>query len=311
MTAFVPDAQAQAYPVKPVRMIIGQPPGGIQDTLARGMAQELAKLWGQPVTLDTRVGGSGVVAGIVASKAAPDGYSIFFSTATNMNSAQFLQKDLPYDPVKDFVPVVGLGQSFSILTAANHLGVSTTKELIDRAKAHPGKLNYGTFGVASASHFDTESFARETGIKVVHVPYKGAQEVMTGLISGHVDFAITAVTPTVPLVNNGKLKGLGYLGPRRTPALPLVPTLNEQGYGHFETGGLFALYFQAGTPQAIQDKLSIDASTVRSGAFYQQKVLAPNGIEDWPLTGAALAKRLELSRTEFVGRIKGLDLQLK
>jgi tripartite-type tricarboxylate transporter receptor subunit TctC len=303
-------AFGQAYPAKPVRVLLGQPPGGIQDTLARAMSTELAKLWGQPVTLENRVGGSGVVAGTLAARAAPDGYTIFFSTPTNMNSAQFLQKDLPYSPEKDFIPVVGLGASYSILIAANHLGVNSAKELIEKAKANPGKLNYGSFGVASASHFDAEAFSREAGIKSVHVPYKGAQDVMTGLLGGQVDWAITAVTPTVPLINAGKIKGLGYLGPKRIAALPSVPTLNELGLGHFETGGHFAFYLQTGTPQAIIDKVATDTSKIRSTPAWQ-KMLASNGIEDFPLVGAELIKKMQVLREDFGNRIKGLDLQLQ
>jgi tripartite-type tricarboxylate transporter receptor subunit TctC len=304
-------ALAQGYPSKPVRMLLGQPPGGIQDTLARAMAGELSRAWGQPVTLDNRVGGTGVVAALAAARAAPDGYTIFFSTATNMNTAQFLQKDLPYHPEKDFVPVVGLGSSFSMLLAGNHLGVSTPKELIEKAKANPGKLNYGTFGVASASHFDAEAFAKENGIKVVHVPYKGAVDVMTGLLGGQVDFAITALTAAIPLVNSGKLKGLGYTGDKRAPALPQVPTLHEQGYGFFETGGLFALYIQTGTPQAVMDRIANDTSRIRETPEFQQKVLTANGMENLPLQGEALVQRFQKSREDFANRIRGLDLQLR
>jgi tripartite-type tricarboxylate transporter receptor subunit TctC len=310
-TVLAPQAVAQAYPSKPVRIILGQPPGGIQDTLARSMAGELAKLWNQPVTLDNRVGATGVVAAVAAARAAPDGYTIFFSTATNMNSAQYLQKDLPYHPEKDFVPVAGLGQSFSMLVAGTHLGVNTTRELVEKARASPGKLNYGTFGVASAAHFDTESFAREAGIKVVHVPFKSVSEAIAAMLAGHVDFAIIALSSAIPPVNSGKLKGLGYLGARRAPALPQVPTLAEAGYGKFDSGGMFALYVPAGTPQAVIDRIATDTNKARSGEFFQQKVLAANGIEDLPLSGAALVKRFDQSRGEFLARIKGLDLQLK
>jgi tripartite-type tricarboxylate transporter receptor subunit TctC len=304
-------ALAQPYPAKPVRILIGQPPGGVQDTLARAMAQELAKLWGQPVTLDNRIGGTGVVAALAAARAAPDGYTIFFSTATNMNTAQFLQKDLPYHPEKDFIPVVGLAQGQSILLAGNHLGVNSARELVERAKANPGKLNYGSFGVASSSHFDSEALAKENGFKAVHVPYKGAVDVMTGLIGGHVDFAITALVAAIPLVNSGKLKGLGYTGEKRTAALPQVPTLREQGYGFFETGGLFAFYLQTGAPAAVMEKIAADSSRVRSSPAFLKDVIAANGMEDLPLQGAALAKRFQQSREDFASRIKGLDLQLK
>ncbi|MFM9971790.1 MAG: Bug family tripartite tricarboxylate transporter substrate binding protein [Burkholderiales bacterium] len=303
--------QTQAYPSKPVRVLIGQPPGGVQDILARSMSAELAKVWGQPVTLDNRVGGTGVVAALAAARAAPDGYTIFFSTATNMNTAQFLQKDLPYHPEKDFIPVVALAQGQSILLAGNHVGVNSTKELIEKARANPGKLNYGTFGVASSSHFDAEALAKENNFKAVHVPYKGAVDVMNGLIGGHVDFAITALVAAIPLVNSGKLKGLGYTGEKRTVALPQVPTLREQGYGFFETGGLFAFYLQTGASPAVMEKIAADTNRIRSSPEYLKTVIIPNGMEDLPLHGAALVTRFQKSREDFADRIRGLDLQLK
>ncbi len=302
---------AQAYPSKPVRVLIGQPPGGVQDTVARAMVQELAKLWGQAVTLDNRVGGTGVVAALAAARAAPDGYTLFFSTATNMNTAQFLQKDLPYHPEKDFVPVVALAQGHTMLLAGNHVGVNTTRELIERARANPGKLNYGSFGIASSSHFDAEALAKENGLKVVHVPYKGALDVMTALLGGHVDFAITALVAAIPLVNAGKLKGLGYIGDTRAAALPQVPTLREQGYGFFESGGMFAFYVQTGTPVAVMDKIAADTSKIRASPAFQKDVITSNGMEDLPLQGAALVRRFQQSREDFANRIRGLDLQLK
>ncbi|MSQ51482.1 MAG: tripartite tricarboxylate transporter substrate binding protein [Betaproteobacteria bacterium] len=302
---------AQGYPSKPVRVLIGQPPGGVQDILARTMSAELAKVWGQPVTLDNRVGGTGVVAALAAARAAPDGYTIFFSTAANMNTAQFLQTDLPYHPEKDFIPVVALAQGQSILLAGNHVGVNSTRELIEKAKANPGKLNYGTFGVASSSHFDTEALAKENGFKAVHVPYKGAVEVMNGLIGAHVDFAITALVAAIPLVNSGKIKGLGYTGEKRTGALPQVPTLHEQGYGFFETGGLFAFYLQTGAPPEVMDKIASDTSRIRGSPFFLKNIIAANGMEDLPLQGAALVTRFQKAREDFASRIKGLDLQLR
>jgi tripartite-type tricarboxylate transporter receptor subunit TctC len=228
-----------------------------------------------------------------------------------MNTAQFLQKDLPYHPEKDFVPVVGLAQGQSILLASNHLGVSSTRELVELAKANPGKLNYGTFGVASSSHFDSEALAKENGFKAVHVPYKGAVDVMNGLVGGYVDFAITALVAAIPLVNAGKLKGLGYTGERRNVALPQIPTLREQGYGFFETGGLFAFYLQAGASADVMERLAADTSRIRESPFYMKNVITANGMEDLPLQGASLVARFRKSREDFASRIRGLDLQLK
>lgn len=207
--------------------------------------------------------------------------------------------------------IAALAQGQSILLAGNHLGVSTPRDLIERAKANPGKLNYGTFGVASSSHFDSEALAKENGFKAVHVPYKGAVDVMNGLIGGHVDFAITALVAAIPLVNSGKLKALGYTGDKRTVALPQVPTLKEQGYGFFETGGLFAFYLQTGASPAVMEKIAADTSRIRSSPAYLKDVITANGMEDLPLQGAALVARFQKSREDFANRIKGLDLQLR
>ena len=201
-------ASAQTYPSKPVRVLIGQPPGGVQDTLLRGVTNELTRIWGHAVTLEHRVGGTGVVAAVAAARSAPDGYTIFFSTSTNMNTAQFLQKNLPYHPEKDFIPVVGMGQTKSIMVAGNHVQASSVKELVALAKAKPGALNYGSFGVGSAAHLDVEAFAKAAGFTATHVPYKSGAEVMTALMAGQVDFAMTGLTAAIPLVNGNRLKGL-------------------------------------------------------------------------------------------------------
>jgi tripartite-type tricarboxylate transporter receptor subunit TctC len=309
---FAAMAAAQtSYPVKPVRIIVGQPPGGVQDTLARAMSEELTKVWGQPVTMDNRVGGVGVVAAVAAARSAPDGYTIFFSTSTNMNSAQFLRGDQPYHPEKDFVPVVGLAVTKSILAARNGLGVKTVKELVALARSKPGALNYGSFGVASAAHFDAEALANAGGFTATHIPYKSGPEVMTALLAGQVDFAMTALTAAIPLINSGKLTGLAYTGEKRAKALPKVPTLDEAGYKGLETGGLFALYVPAGTPTAIMDKIGEDASRIRSSKAFQENVIQRHGMEDFPLQGAALIRRLQQSRQDFATRIKGLNLNLK
>jgi tripartite-type tricarboxylate transporter receptor subunit TctC len=300
--------QAQSYPTKPVRVLIGQPPGGVQDTLLRGMTQELTRVWGQPVTLEHRVGGTGVVAAVAAARAAPDGYTIFFSTSTNMNTAQYLQKNLPYSPEKDFMPVVGMGQTKSIMVAGNHVQANTVKELVALAKAKPGALNYGSFGVGSAAHLDVEAFSKAAGFTATHVPYKSGAEVMTALMAGQVEFGMTGLTAAIPLVNAGRLKGLSYTGDQRASAIPQVPTLAEAGYGGFETGGMFALYVPTGTPQAVMDKIANDATAIRSTQAFREKILIANGMEDLPLQGAALIARFQKSREDFALRVKGLNI---
>jgi len=302
------NALAQAYPVKPVRILIGQPPGGVQDTLLRGLIQDLTRVWGQAVVMENRVGGTGAIAAVAAARAAPDGYTIFFSTSTNMNTAQFLQKDLPYHPEKDFIPVVGMGQTKSIMVAGNHVPANSVRELVALGKAKPGVLNYGSFGVGSAAHLDAEAFARVAGFKAVHVPYKSGPAVMTALLAGEVDFGLTGLTAAIPLVNAGKLKGLAYTGEQRASAVPQVPTLAEAGYGGFDSGGMFALYVPTGTPQAILDKIANDVTAIRSTQTFREKILIANGMEDLPLQGAALIARFQKSREDFATRVKGLDI---
>ena len=302
------EAAAQAYPSKPVRVLIGQPPGGVQDTLLRGVTTELTRVWGQAVTLEHRVGATGVVAAVAAARSAPDGYTIFFSTSTNMNTAQFLQKNLPYSPEKDFIPVVGMGQTKAIMVAGKHVPANNVRELVALAKAKPGALNYGSFGVGSSAHLDVEAFAKAAGFTATHVPYKSGAEVMTALMAEQVDFGMTGLTAAIPLVNSGRLKGLSYTGDQRAAAIPQVPTLAEAGYGGFETGGMFSLYVPAGTPQAIMDKIANDTTAIRSTAVFREKILTANGMEDFPLQRAALIARLQKSREDFALRVKGLDI---
>jgi tripartite-type tricarboxylate transporter receptor subunit TctC len=226
-----------------------------------------------------------------------------------MNSAQFLQRNVPFSPEKDFIPVVGLAQTRSILVARNELGVNSVKDLVALAKSKPGALNYGSFGMASAAHMDAEALAKAAGFKATHVPYKGGAEVMTALLAGQVDFAMTALTAAIPLVRQGKLKGLAYTGDRRASALPQMPTLAEAGYGGFETGGMFALYVPTGTPAAVMERIAADAARVRDTPAMRDKVIFANGMEEFPMQGPALAKRMQASREEFGDRIKGLDLK--
>jgi tripartite-type tricarboxylate transporter receptor subunit TctC len=184
------------------------------------------------------------------------------------------------------------------------------QDLVKLAKAKPGVLNYGSFGVASAAHFDAEALAQAAGFKATHVPYKGGAAVMSALLAGEVDFAMTALTAAIPLVKAGKLKGLAYTGDERSSALPQMPTLAEAGYSGFETGGLFALYVATGTPQPVIDKIANDMGRIRSSAEFKQNILYRNGMEDFPLQGKALIARLQKSREAFADRVKVLGLRI-
>jgi tripartite-type tricarboxylate transporter receptor subunit TctC len=298
---------AQTYPAKTVRIIIGLPPGGTPDMLARGVAQELTKLWGQPVIVENRVSVGDIVAATAVAKSAPDGYTILLSPSTTMNTAQFLRRNLPYDPARDFLPVVGLAQTQAYLVASNKLPANSLQELVALARARPGALNYGSWGIGSAAHLDAEALARAAGVRFTHIPYKGAAAFMNALVAGEIDFVFGSPT-TVPLVKQGRVKALAYTGRERSKLLPDVPTLAETGYD-FESVGMFTLYVPAGTGSAVVDKIAGDVSQARATPAFQ-KIIAQNGMEDFPLQGSALIARLQQSRERFAERIKGLDIKL-
>ena len=298
---------AQTYPSKPVRIIIGLPPGGTPDMLARGVAQELTKTWGQPVIVENRVSVGDIVAATAVAKSVPDGYTILLSPSTTMNTSQFLRRNLPYDPVKDFLPVVGLAQTQAYLVASNKLPANTLQELVALARARPGALNYGSWGIGSAAHLDAEALAKAAGVRFTHVPYKGAAAFTNALVAGEIDFVFGSPA-TVPLVKQGRLKAFAYTGRERSRLLPDVPTLAETGYD-FESVGMFTLYVPMATPKTVVDKIAQDANQARGTAAFQ-KIIAANGMEEFPLHGNALIARLQQSRERFADRIKGLDIKL-
>jgi tripartite-type tricarboxylate transporter receptor subunit TctC len=299
---------AQSYPAKPVRIVIGQPPGGAQDILVRGVSQGLAKIWGQSVIVDNRPSTGDIIAATSAAKSAPDGHTIFFTSSTNMSAAQFLRRDLPYDPVKDFVPVVGVGQIHNVLFMSNKVPASNLRELIALARAKPGALNYGSFGVGSAPHIDTEAFAKAAGVRFTHVPYKGAAGALNALVAGEIDLVLGG--PGAPMVRQGRLRAIADGGRERSRTLLEVPTFAEVGYD-FESVGMFSMYVPAGTPRSTMDKIAADTSQVRAAPAFQEKILFANGMDELPLRGEELAARLQRSREIFAERIKGLDIKLE
>lgn len=303
-------ALAQAYPSKPVRMIIGLPPGGLVDTLARGVAYELTKVWGQTVIVENRPGATDAIAAAAVAKSAPDGYTIYLSTSTNMFTAQFLRRNLPYDPVRDFIPVVGLTQTQQILTVNTKVPAKNVQEFVALARAKPGELTYGSFGIASAGHLDAEAFAKVSGTRYRHVPYKGVADLMRGLVAGEVDFAWTGMTNAIPLVKQGRIRPMVYTGKQRWPALPDVPTVGEAGF-EFETGGMLIIFVPAGTPRDLTDKIAADTNRVRAMPSFREKFIIAGGMEELPYHGAALVAQMQRARENFAARVKSLDIKLE
>jgi len=304
-----PQVQAQSFPSKPVRIVIGVVPGGVIDTLARGVTGELSRNWNQSVVVENRVGAGDIVAGDAVAKSAPDGHTLLLTSSATFLVNQFMRSKLPYDPVKDFVPVVALTRTSDVLLAIPKLGVSSVKELVALAKSKPGALNYGSFGIGSAAHLDAVAFASVAGIQITHIPYKGGAAVIAALLGGEIDFSFSGLTPSLGPVKQGSLKALAFGAAQRSPALPQVPTFQEAGY-NIETGSWFGIFGPAATPRAIVEKISADTSRVLATPAFRDKFVLGVGMEELNLQAGPFAELLRDSREKFASQYGSLNIKL-
>ena len=247
-------ASAQTYPSKPIRWVLGFPAGGTSDILARAIGIKLTEAWEQQVVIDNRAGASGIIANELASKAAPDGYTILLVSSTYANLIS-MGKKLPYDPEQDLVPVTQLASVPNILSTHPSLAVKTVKDLIALAKAKPGQINYGTGGTLTGPHLATELFRLMTNIDIVHVPYKGTPPAVNDLLGGRMQMMFALSPVAMPHVKAGKLRGIAVSGSKRLPELPNVPTVAETVPG-YEATTWYGLMVPRGTPKPVIDKLN-------------------------------------------------------
>lgn len=248
------DKAAAAYPNKPIRMIVPFAPGGGLDISTRLIGQKLTEKWGQSVVVDTRPGAATIVGTEIASKAAPDGYTMLMITTTFAINPSLYAK-LPYNPLKDFSPVTQLNSQPNIVVVNASLPVSSVKDLIAMAKGKPGELTFATPGAGSAPHLSAELFQRTAGIQMIHVPYKGIPPAITDLIGGRISMLFTTTISAVPHIKAGKVKGLAITSAKRLDSMPEVPTIGEtlKGYSAEAFQGMVA---PAGVPRPIVDKLA-------------------------------------------------------
>jgi tripartite-type tricarboxylate transporter receptor subunit TctC len=302
---------ASAYPARPVRLIVAVPPGGLQDTLARAMALELGRSWNQSVVVENRVGANGIIAADLAAKAPADGYTVLQVDSVSHMTNPLLRSKLPYDPVRDFTPVIALVHVGNILVAHNELPAKNLQELIELARAKPGQLNYGSFGLGSSPHIDTEALSRAAGIQVTHIPYKGGPAVLQGLMGGEVAFSLTGLTPALPLIRQGRVRALAYGGLQRSTVLPDVPTLSESGLKGFDSSAWFGWIAPAGTPRAIVERIAADAGQVITQPEFRDKYIASLGQEVLNLQTGRFGELLASERDKFAARLKPLNLKLE
>lgn len=242
-------AQSQAYPTKPVRMIIALAPGGGTDTIGRYLAQKMSEAWGQNVVADNRPGAGGSIATELVAKSAPDGYTML-TNSSGVTITPSIMK-LGYDPRKDLLPVSLAVISPGVLVVHPSLPVKSVQDLIAHAKSKPGELLFSSSGQGSGQHLAMELFAQMTGLKLTHVPYKGTAPSITDVVAGRISMTIASVISTRPFFTTGKLRALAVVGPKRTPALPDYPTIAESGVPGFGYNNWYAVFLPGGTPKPI------------------------------------------------------------
>lgn len=246
-------AWAQAYPTKPIRMIVPFPAGGPTDIMARTVAQKLADAWGQQVVVDNRGGANGVIAQEIAARAAPDGYTIFVHSIAYVVNPMLYK--VSYNNARDFTPVTLVASFPLMLVAHPSLPATSVKELVTLAKSRPGRLNYSSYGQGSIAQLAAEMFKNAEGLDVVHVLYKGSPQGLAAVVANEVQLSFPSIAAGYPQVKAGRLRGLAVTSRQRAPLMPDVPTMIEAGIRDFEATSWFGTFFQAGTPEPIVNKL--------------------------------------------------------
>jgi len=251
-------ALAQQYPDKPVRIIVAFTAGSATDVLARLAADYFTRSMGQQFIVENRAGAGGIIGTQVAKDAAPDGYTLTACPSGPFGINPGIYAHLPYDPVKDFEPISNMGLTPQVIVAGAQFPYKTLKDLVADAKKRPGEIAFGSLGIGSTSHLTMEAFQSAAGIRMNHIPFKGGQEAQTAILGGSFPVMSDTVPGVLAHVKAGKLRALGVAIPKRSPFMPDVPTIAEQGYPGFESVGWIGLCAPAKTPAAILDKLNAE-----------------------------------------------------
>ena len=302
---------AETYPVKTVRIVVPFAAGGSTDLLARNIAQRLNEAWKQPVLVDNRAGGGGIIGTDVVAKAPADGYTLLVGTVTTNAVAASLYQKLPFDPQRDFAPVTEFAFIPQLLSVHPSLPVKSVKELVALARARPGQLTFGTAGNGSASHMAMELFQSMAKVKMVHVAYKGTGPAMIDLLGGHIGLMFDVIMTSLPHMQAGKLRTLAISSPQRSPTVPDVPTVAESGYPGYEALVWFGFFAPAGTPPDVIRR--IQEETARAlNVPKMRELLASQGLVVVASTPDVFGRRVagEIAKWRKVIQEAGIKLEL-
>jgi tripartite-type tricarboxylate transporter receptor subunit TctC len=299
-------AQAGGYPDKPITFVVPFAAASATDQLARAIGQSVTEQSKQTVIVDNKGGASGMIAAQAVAKAPADGYTVLITTNTTHAANEHLYKKLPYDPVKDFVPVTGLGKGGQVLVVRSDAPYQSVAELVAAAKKEPGKLSFGSG--SSSSRVAGEMFKQLSGTDILHVPYKSNPQAVTDLMGGQIDLMITDTATGLPQIKGGKLRPLGFSTSSRSPLLPDVPTIAEAGVTGYDMGYWFAAYVPAGTPAPVVERLRellvAAARSPQAKSFFDT-----SGAEAWTTTAAELGSFQAAETTKWGKVIKAAGIE--
>ena len=300
-------AAADIYPSKPIRMINPWAPGGPADIIARPIMQKLGERLGQPIVIDNRAGANGVIGAAAVAKAAPDGYTLLFSHVGPIAISPAMRNDIPYDSVKDFVAITQVVSAPLVLVVRPDLPIDNLQKLIDYAKARPGKMTYGSVGTGSTTHLAGEMLSDMGGVKILHVPYKGAAPVINDMLGGQIDMAFINISGVMAYLSSGKLRAIAVSTSRRSTILPDLPAIAER-YPGFEVNSWYGVMAPAGTPREITSRLQREIAVVLKSPEVLE-VLRTGGVDPEGTTPEQYAAKIkeDLARWASVVKATGLE----
>ena len=287
---------ANAFPTKPVRIVVAYPAGGGIDVMARQIAEKLSGSWSQPVIVENKPGANTIVAADTVAKAAPDGHTILMTTDATFSINPHLYKKLPYDAERGFIPVTMLVLLQQMLVAHPSLPASNLAELIALAKQKPGTINYASYGSGSQPHLAGEMLKHKAGIDLVHVPYKGISLAVPAVMAGEVQLTYSGIATGMGPVKAGRIKAIAIGGKSRSPLLPEVPTFTELGYPEVETHAWFGFFLPAGSPTEAVTRVSQETKKILEDPGFRQKALIDRGYEPVGSSPEEFASYIESDR---------------
>jgi tripartite-type tricarboxylate transporter receptor subunit TctC len=300
-------AQPQTYPIKPVRFVVGFPPGGAVDIVARVIGKKLGESMNVPFIVDNRPGAGSAIGAEVTAKAPPDGYTLFL-TAGSIASNAGLQKHLPYDPVKDFSAVSLVASTPNVLVVQPSLPVKTVADLIKLARAKPGQLNFGSGGSGTMTHLSGELLKVMTGIQITHVAYKGAPLAVVDVMAGQIQMAIGALPGALPQIRASQVRAIAVTTTKRSPSAPDIPTVAESGVPGYEASNWYGILAPVGTPAPVLTRLNSEIGHALHDAEIAES-LRRQGLEPMPSTPDEFARYLKSEIAKWTKVIRAAGLQ--